>query len=81
MSFEACDLLLADLQLLQTASAHSSPGSLHLPLDPSIPALANSLPCLPLLQPRTAMRSNYSHSQQRVRQILRDNEALVKRLG
>ncbi len=33
------------------------------------------------LQPRTAMRSNYSHSQQRVRQILRDNEALVRRLG
>lgn len=35
----------------------------------------------PLAQPRLAARANYSHSQARVRQILRDNEALVRRLG
>lgn len=33
------------------------------------------------LQPRLAARANFSHSQQRVRQILRDNETLVARLG
>ena len=32
-------------------------------------------------QPRLAPRANFSHSSQRVRQILRDNAALVKRLG
>lgn len=32
-------------------------------------------------QPRTAARANYSHSQQRVRQILAANDALVRRLG
>ncbi|KAL4436529.1 hypothetical protein ABPG75_003668 [Micractinium tetrahymenae] len=32
-------------------------------------------------RPRTAVRSNYSHSQQRVRQILAANDALVRRLG
>ncbi len=32
-------------------------------------------------QPRLAARANFSHSPQRVRQILRDNAALVKRLG
>lgn len=31
--------------------------------------------------PRTAARANYSHSQQRVRQILAANDALVRRLG
>ncbi|GAB4813216.1 hypothetical protein N2152v2_000262 [Parachlorella kessleri] len=32
-------------------------------------------------RPKTAIRHNYSHTPQRVRQILLDNEALVKRLG
>ena len=32
-------------------------------------------------QPRPVQRADYSHSQARVRQILRDNETLVRRLG
>jgi hypothetical protein len=41
----------------------------------------NPLPSFCCAQPKTAVRHNYSHSPVRVRQILHDNEALVRRLG
>ena len=59
----------------------------HMPLDWLIKGASSNASCLTLwnfplcAQPRLAPRANFSHSQQRVRQILRDNATLVKRLG